>query len=202
MSKEIIATDQAPAAVGPYSQAVKAGGFIFASGQIPLDPASGQLLTGDIQEQTRRCLKNLAAVLEAAGSSMAKVVKVTVFLADMGNFTAMNQAYSEFFGDAPPPGPVYRWAGCPRTRTWRSSAWPWPAEPPEPKTTHCFAGIHFIEGIARAVDFVMSRRAAKADALVRPRAGCGVFLVRPIIWQAKQVDYTQQFQIVQTIRPD
>ena len=102
MSKDVIASSQAPAAIGPYSQAVRCGPFVFASGQIPLDPATGKLVEGDISAQTERVLKNLAAVLEAAGSSLAKVVKTTVYLTDIGEFGKMNEVYARFFGERPP----------------------------------------------------------------------------------------------------
>lgn len=101
MNKEIIATKDAPPAVGPYSQAVKAGEFIFCAGQIPLT-SQGELIAGDIKAQTRQCLKNLAAVLEAAGSSLEKIVKTTVYLSNMENFFEFNQAYAEFFAVNPP----------------------------------------------------------------------------------------------------
>lgn len=101
ISKTIVQTDTAPAAIGPYSQAVKVGDMLFTSGQIPLLP-SGDLLEGDIQAQTRQVLTNLQAVLEAAGSSLEQVVKCTCFLSDMNNFTAMNSVYGEFFTDNPP----------------------------------------------------------------------------------------------------
>jgi 2-iminobutanoate/2-iminopropanoate deaminase len=97
MQREIIATSKAPRAIGPYAQAVRVGNFIFLSGQIPLDPDSGQVVTGDIKVQTIRVLQNLKAVLEAAGSSLDKVVKTTVFLKDMNNFAAMNEVYAEYF---------------------------------------------------------------------------------------------------------
>ncbi len=101
--RKIVATSRAPAAIGPYSQAVRAGNLLFCSGQIPLDPSSGEIVgPGDIQAQTRTCLKNLQAVLEAGGSSLAKVVKTTVFLKDMNTFPAMNQVYQEFFPHDPP----------------------------------------------------------------------------------------------------
>ena len=102
MERDIVATDRAPAAVGPYSQAVRAGDLVFTAGQIPLDPDTSQLVAGDIQAQTRQALQNVQAVLEAAGASLANVVKVTVFLTDMGAFKAMNTIYGEFFSDAPP----------------------------------------------------------------------------------------------------
>lgn len=91
-------TDNAPAAIGPYSQAVVVDGFVFCSGQIPLDPATGALLDGDVTAQTDLVLKNLAAVLEASGASMSTVVKTTVFLKDMGDFAAMNEVYARHFG--------------------------------------------------------------------------------------------------------
>ncbi len=95
--KQEVKTEKAPKAIGPYSQGIIANGFVFASGQIPLDPATGELNTGTIEEQTRLVLKNLGAVLEAAGSSYDKAVKCTVFLQDMNDFSRMNQVYAEFF---------------------------------------------------------------------------------------------------------
>lgn len=100
--KEIIATKNAPQAIGPYSQAAKANGFIFCSGQIALDPASGQLVQGDVSAQTDRVLTNLSQVLAAAGSSLQKVVKTTVFLKNMAEFAAMNEVYGRFFPQQPP----------------------------------------------------------------------------------------------------
>jgi 2-iminobutanoate/2-iminopropanoate deaminase len=100
--KERIQTDNAPKAIGPYSQAIKANGFIFASGQVAFDPATMQIVEGGIGEQTERVMRNLAAVLEAAGSRLDRVVKTTVFLADMNEFAAMNEVYGSFFGDLPP----------------------------------------------------------------------------------------------------
>jgi 2-iminobutanoate/2-iminopropanoate deaminase len=102
MPKKVIATDHAPQAIGPYSQAVRAGQFVFCSGQIPLDPVTGQLVVGSVADQTRRVLENLKAVLEEAGSSLASVVKTTVYLKDMGDFAEMNGAYADFFHEAPP----------------------------------------------------------------------------------------------------
>ena len=102
MATEIIHTDKAPAAIGPYSQAVKAGGFVFCSGQIPLDPETGRLVLADIREQTRRVLRNLEQVLLAAGSSLDQVVKTTVYLRDLGEFAAMNEVYAQFFAARPP----------------------------------------------------------------------------------------------------
>ena len=97
-----IRTDAAPAPVGPYSQAIVTDGWVFASGQIPFDPATGELIDGDVAVQTERVLMNLAAVLEAAGASLSTVVKTTVFLNDMGDFTHMNEVYASFFGDHKP----------------------------------------------------------------------------------------------------
>jgi 2-iminobutanoate/2-iminopropanoate deaminase len=112
--KEIIATPQAPPAIGPYSQAVRAGGFLFLSGQVALDPATGQLISGDVRAQTERVLKNLEAVLAAAGSSLAAVVKTTVFLADMNDFAAMNETYARFFSREPPARATVQAARLPR----------------------------------------------------------------------------------------
>jgi 2-iminobutanoate/2-iminopropanoate deaminase len=112
--REPIQTDKAPAAIGPYSQAIRAGGFVFASGQIPIDPATGEFVKGGVAEQTEQVLKNLAALLEAAGSGLDKVVKTTVFLADMKEFAQMNEVYSKFFKDAPPARATVAAAGLPR----------------------------------------------------------------------------------------
>lgn len=95
-------TDQAPAAIGPYSQAMVAGGMVYCSGQIPMDPATGELTGGDVQAQTDQALRNLAAVLKAAGSDFAHVVKCTVFLQSMDDFAAMNEVYAKHMGDARP----------------------------------------------------------------------------------------------------
>ena len=102
--KNIIATDKAPAAIGPYSQGTTANGFVFTSGQIPLDPATGALVPGGIAEQTRQSLLNLKAILEKAGSNLDKVLKTTVFLSDMNTFAEMNKVYSEIFGTENHPG--------------------------------------------------------------------------------------------------
>jgi len=112
--RERILTDKAPAAIGPYSQAIRAGGFVFVSGQIPIDPATGEFVAGGIGEQTERVLQNLSAVLEAAGSGLDKVVKTTVFLADMKEFAAMNDVYAKFFTGAPPARATVAAAGLPR----------------------------------------------------------------------------------------
>ena len=97
-----IETDRAPQAIGPYSQAIVAGNLVFTAGQIPLDPATGEIVPGDIAAQTARVLDNLRGILEAAGSSLQKVVKTTVFLADMNDFAAMNEVYARYFGDHRP----------------------------------------------------------------------------------------------------
>jgi 2-iminobutanoate/2-iminopropanoate deaminase len=102
MEREVVATTQAPGAVGPYSQAVIAGNLVFTAGQIALDPVTGQLVGDEIRVQTERVLHNLQAVLEAAGSSLAQVVKTTVFLQDMEDFATMNQVYARFFSSSPP----------------------------------------------------------------------------------------------------
>jgi len=95
--REVIATSNAPQAIGPYSQAIRAKGFVFVSGQIPLDPATGQIVEGGVAEQTGRALANLDAVLKAAGSALDQVVRTTVYLKDMGEFAAMNDVYARFF---------------------------------------------------------------------------------------------------------
>lgn len=102
MKKEIIATDKAPKAIGPYSQAVKVGNFIFISGQIPIDPKTGEIAGDDIITQTKRVLENIKAVLEATGATLTNVVKTTVYLADMSDFKAMNETYKTYFTDNPP----------------------------------------------------------------------------------------------------
>lgn len=102
MERRVIHTDSAPKAIGPYSQAIRSGELIFCAGQIPLDPATMKLVEGDITVQTRRALTNLGNVLEAAGSSLSRVMKTTVFLANFDDFQAMNAVYAEFFPDQPP----------------------------------------------------------------------------------------------------
>ena len=114
MLREPVKTTDAPAALGPYSQAIKAGGFVYVSGQVPIDPATGEFVAGGIAAQTDRVLKNVAAVLEAAGSSLNQVVKTTVFLADMNEFAAMNEVYAKFFTEAPPARATVQAARLPR----------------------------------------------------------------------------------------
>ena len=100
--RDVIRTEGAPAAVGPYSQAIRAGGCVWVSGQIPLDPATGTLVAGDMRAQARRALEHLAAVLEAAGSGMDRVIRATVYLVDMDDFAAVNDEYAAWFGERPP----------------------------------------------------------------------------------------------------
>lgn len=111
--KQIISTDRAPAAVGPYSQAVKVGDFIYTAGQIPLEPQSGSLVEGGIEAQTRQVMQNLAAVLQAAGSSLTQVVKTTIFVTDIKDFAAVNQVYGSFFVDRPPARSTVQVAALP-----------------------------------------------------------------------------------------
>ena len=112
--KEIISTENAPGAIGPYSQAVKAGNMIFCSGQIPIDPKTGEFVSDDVAEQTEQVLRNLNAVLEAAGSSLNNVVKTTVFLADMNDFVAMNEVYARFFSENKPARATVQAARLPK----------------------------------------------------------------------------------------
>lgn len=112
--KQIVRTENAPRAIGPYSQAVVAGGFVFASGQIPLDPRTGEFVEGGVGEQTAQVLRNLSAVLEAAGSSLGRVVRCTVYLADMDDFAEMNEVYGGFFGEEPPARSTVEAARLPR----------------------------------------------------------------------------------------
>lgn len=114
MSARVVATDRAPAAIGPYVQARVVGRTVYCSGQIALDPTTGQLVEGGITEQTRRVLDNLSAVLVAAGGRLADVVKTTVFLADMADFAAMNEVYATAFADPPPARSTVAAAGLPR----------------------------------------------------------------------------------------
>jgi len=100
--RDVVSTDQAPKAIGPYSQAIRGGGLVFTSGQVALDPATQQVIAGDISAQTDRVLKNLSAVLQAAGTSLDKALRCTVFLKNMGDFAAMNEVYGRYFSAAPP----------------------------------------------------------------------------------------------------
>ena len=112
--RTVVATEQAPAAIGPYSQAIAAAGLVFCSGQIPLDPVTGQIVEGGIDTQTRRVLDNLTGVLQAAGSSPEQVVKTTIFLADMNDFATVNTIYAEYFGTEPPARSTVQVARLPR----------------------------------------------------------------------------------------
>jgi 2-iminobutanoate/2-iminopropanoate deaminase len=112
--KEVIATDRGPKAIGPYSQAIRANGFVFVSGQIPLDPATQQPVAGDISVQTERVLENLKGIVEAAGSSLDRVVRATVFLADMNEFAAMNEVYGRYFRTQPPARSTVQVSRLPR----------------------------------------------------------------------------------------
>ena len=114
MKKEIIATDKAPKAIGPYSQGVKAGNLIFFSGQIPLDPESGEMVGKGISEQTERVMENIAALLEATGLGFADVVKSTIYLTDLANFTAVNDVYGRRFPTDPPARSTVEVKGLPR----------------------------------------------------------------------------------------
>ena len=114
MTLDVVATAGAPKAIGPYSQAITAGGFVFTAGQVALDPATGELMVGGIAEQTTRALENLRAVLSAAGSSLIQVVKTTVFLVDMADFAQMNEVYGRFFGSHRPARSTVAVAALPR----------------------------------------------------------------------------------------
>ena len=111
---EVVSTENAPGAIGPYSQAIKVNGMVFCSGQIPIDPATGQFVSDDVAAQTEQVLKNLDAVLRAGGSTLGDVVKTTVFLADMGDFAAMNDVYARFFTDNKPARATVQAARLPR----------------------------------------------------------------------------------------
>ena len=112
--KEIVSTENAPGAIGPYSQAIKTGGLVFCSGQIPIDPVTGNFVSDDIAGQTEQVLRNLSAVLEAAGSNLGGVVKTTVFLADMNDFAAMNEVYGKYFSENKPARATVQAARLPR----------------------------------------------------------------------------------------
>jgi len=112
--KTAISTDRGPKAIGPYSQAIRGGGFLFVSGQIPLDPATGQLVGADIREQTERVLENLKGIVEAAGSSLERVVKTTVYLKEISEFATMNEVYARYFPENPPARATVGVAQLPR----------------------------------------------------------------------------------------
>jgi len=112
--KEVISTEKGPKAIGPYSQAIRAGGFVFISGQVAFDPATSQIVEGDVARQTARVLDNLKAIAEAAGTSLDKVVKATVYLKDMGEFAAMNEVYAKYFPANPPARATVEVARLPR----------------------------------------------------------------------------------------
>jgi 2-iminobutanoate/2-iminopropanoate deaminase len=112
--RKVISTERAPGAVGPYSQAIVAGGFVWCSGQIPLDPATGQLVQGEIEDETRQVLANLRAVLDAAGSSLDRVVRATVYLADLSDFERVNAVYADSFGEQPPARVCIEACGLPK----------------------------------------------------------------------------------------
>lgn len=112
--KDVISTDKGPKAIGPYSQAIRANGFVFTAGQVAFDPATGQVVDGDVAKQTARVLDNLKAILEAAGSSLDKAVKATVFLKDMNDFVAMNEVYARYFAHQPPARSTVEVARLPR----------------------------------------------------------------------------------------
>ena len=114
MTRAIITTDQAPAAIGPYSQAVQTKDLLFVSGQIPIDPATGELVSGDIREETRQAMQNLGAILSAAGSSYDRIVKTTLYIRDMDQFTVINEIYAEFFSGNPPARACVEVARLPR----------------------------------------------------------------------------------------
>jgi 2-iminobutanoate/2-iminopropanoate deaminase len=114
MTKQIVSTDKAPKAIGPYEQAIKVGEFVYVSGQIPLDPKTGKLVDGGIKEQTCQVMENLKAILEAAGSSLDRVVKATVFLKNIADFAAMNEVYGEYLDRAKPARSTVAVADLPR----------------------------------------------------------------------------------------
>ncbi|MBL8149742.1 MAG: RidA family protein [Blastocatellia bacterium] len=114
MQKAVVSTDKAPKAIGPYSQAIAVGEFIFLSGQVALDPATGELIQGTVAEQAEQALKNLKAVVEAAGSSLEKIVKTTIYLIDMSDFSTVNEVYATFFQQEPPARATVAVSGLPR----------------------------------------------------------------------------------------
>ncbi|HEV8336970.1 MAG TPA: RidA family protein [Candidatus Polarisedimenticolia bacterium] len=113
-TKKAVRTERAPAAIGPYSQGMAAAGFLFVSGQVPLDPSRGEMVSGEIEEQVERVLENLKAILESGGAALGSVVKTTVYLADLGDFARMNEVYARFFGADPPARSTVEVSGLPR----------------------------------------------------------------------------------------
>lgn len=114
MKREVISTEKAPGAIGPYSQGVRAGEWLYISGQIPIDPATGEVIRGDIAAQTERVLRNAAAILEAAGASLSDVVKVTIYVADLKDFSSINEVYGQYFTSNPPARVCVEVSGLPR----------------------------------------------------------------------------------------
>ena len=112
--RDVIITDRGPKPIGPYSQAIKSGGFIFVSGQVALDPRTGDLVPGDVRQQTQRVLDNIKAILEAAGANLHHIVKTTVFLKDLNDFAAMNEVYGRYFTSAPPARSTVQVARLPK----------------------------------------------------------------------------------------
>jgi 2-iminobutanoate/2-iminopropanoate deaminase len=115
MKREAVSTKNAPAAIGPYSQGIKAGGFVYVSGQIPMSPDTQEMVTGDIKAQAEQVMENVGAILEAAGSSYDKIVKTTIFLTDMGDFAAVNEVYGKYFSENPPARATIAVAQLPRS---------------------------------------------------------------------------------------
>ncbi|MDF2892090.1 MAG: putative endoribonuclease [Clostridia bacterium] len=111
---ENIKTNNAPAAIGPYSQGVAIENLVFVSGQLPIDPATGSFVNGDVKDLTRQCIRNVSAILEAAGTGLNNVIKTTIFVADLSNFTAINEAYAEFFGESVPARSCVQVAAIPK----------------------------------------------------------------------------------------
>jgi 2-iminobutanoate/2-iminopropanoate deaminase len=114
MTKRVVSTEKAPAAIGPYSQAIKSGDLLFVSGQIPLDPKTGNLVSGDIEAETRRVMDNLSAVLSAAGAKFENLVKTTIYLTDLGDFAAVNRVYASYFSLDPPARATVQVSALPR----------------------------------------------------------------------------------------
>jgi len=114
MSKKVISTSKAPQAIGPYSQAVRAGSWLFVSGQIALDPATGEVVAGDVQSQTKRVMENIKGILDAAGRSLNSIVKCTIYLNNLANFGVVNEVYGSYFDDAPPARATVEVSGLPK----------------------------------------------------------------------------------------